>query len=62
MGNVQKNIYIYKSGDHNGIPRPLYNGNMAKVSFLKWSQNLNFVTGRSVFSKPKLLPNWYFLK
>ena len=37
MGNVQKKIYIYKSGDHNGIPIPLYNGNMAKVYFFNWA-------------------------
>ena len=40
--------------------RPLYNSNMAKVSVVKWSQNMNFVTRSSVFGTPKLGQNLCF--
>ena len=43
-----------------GNLRPLYNGNMAKVSIVKWSQKWIFVYGSAISGIPKYFENCHF--
>ena len=42
------------------IPRPFNNSNMAKVSIVKWSQNMIFVDGSAISGTPKYFENCNF--
>ena len=42
------------------IPRPLYNSNMARLSIVKWSQNMIFVDGIAISGTPKYFENCRF--
>ena len=41
-------------------PRPLCNSNMAKVSIVKWSQNMIFVDGSAISGTPEYFENCRF--
>ena len=41
-------------------PRPTQNSSMAKLSFIKWSQNMIFGDGSAISSTPEYLENCCF--